>query len=228
MNSIKHMSPIMNVRMRGPSACFSRPENRPDRVSYEAPTHAVARGILECHYWKPECCYVIHSVEILNPLVWESRFCNEVKDFSSLNQIDVDNLRTQRMTTLLHRVDFVVNFSIALSTKGERDGEPLIKHQNIITHRLKTGGYHEHPSFGLREFPAFLDLLDRRSDAPPALDFNRNIGPMYFDRVRYFDTFHTKAEVSLFFHAKIKSGVVLFPTYDSIIENGLRIGKEAA
>ena len=40
-------SPTFRVRARGPWACFTRPELRAERVSYEVMTPSAARGILE-------------------------------------------------------------------------------------------------------------------------------------------------------------------------------------
>ena len=38
----------------GDFACFTRPEMKVERVSYDVITPSAARGIVEAIYWKPE------------------------------------------------------------------------------------------------------------------------------------------------------------------------------
>ena len=41
------------VRIRGELACFTRPEFKTERFSYEVITPSAARGVLEAILWKP-------------------------------------------------------------------------------------------------------------------------------------------------------------------------------
>ena len=45
------MSILMEVR--GPMACFTRPEMKTERVSYDVPTPSAARGMIESVYYHP-------------------------------------------------------------------------------------------------------------------------------------------------------------------------------
>ena len=44
---------IYEVRIRGEYACFTRPEFKTERVSYEVITPSAARGVLEAVYGNP-------------------------------------------------------------------------------------------------------------------------------------------------------------------------------
>lgn len=44
----------VSVKVWGPYACFTRPENKVERVSYDVMTASAAWGVLEKIYLKPE------------------------------------------------------------------------------------------------------------------------------------------------------------------------------
>ena len=62
----------------GEYACFTRPEMKVERVSYEVMTPSAARGILEAIYWKPAIRWVVNRIGVLNPIVFDSVRRNEV------------------------------------------------------------------------------------------------------------------------------------------------------
>ena len=41
------------LRVRGPFACFTRPEMKVERISYDVITPSAARAIFQAIYWKP-------------------------------------------------------------------------------------------------------------------------------------------------------------------------------
>ena len=43
----------VRLRVWGERGCFTRPEMKVERVSYDVPTPSAARGILEAIHWKP-------------------------------------------------------------------------------------------------------------------------------------------------------------------------------
>src|SRR5579872_3334093 len=53
------MPNFVRVRVSGPLACFSRPECKVERLSYDCITPSAARGILDAIMWKPEMRWVI-------------------------------------------------------------------------------------------------------------------------------------------------------------------------
>src|SRR5438270_7551006 len=101
--------PPLTVEVRGPYACFTRPELKTERVSYPAMTPSAARGVLEAIYWKPEFDYIITSIEVLTPIRWVSVRRNEVTSMITLDWVrsamedpglrfDVEADRDQRNT----------------------------------------------------------------------------------------------------------------------------------
>jgi len=65
-----HMSqyPLLEVKVWGDFACFTRPEMKVERVSYEVMTPSAARGILEAIFWKPEFSWQVREIWVLNPI----------------------------------------------------------------------------------------------------------------------------------------------------------------
>jgi CRISPR-associated protein Cas5d len=67
----------------GDYACFTRPEMKVERVSYDVITPSAARAIYEAILWKPAIRWNITKIEIINPIKWISVRRNEVgKKFS--------------------------------------------------------------------------------------------------------------------------------------------------
>jgi len=62
----------------GDYACFTRPEMKVERVSYDVITPSAARAIFEAIMWKPAICWKITKIEILKPIKWTSVRRNEV------------------------------------------------------------------------------------------------------------------------------------------------------
>jgi CRISPR-associated protein Cas5d len=108
------------VRARGELACFTRPEMKVERVSYELMTPSAARGVLEAILWKPQISWHVHAIEVLSPIRWASFRRNEVQSRASerTGEILVDDDRTQRNTVALRDVDYVIVGSFALSSRA--------------------------------------------------------------------------------------------------------------
>src|SRR5690349_21663957 len=98
------------VRARGPIACFTRPEMKAERVSYEVMTPAAARGVLEAIIWKPAIRWRIHAIDVLAPIRWTSFRRNEVNDRASPKVMEffAEERRAQRNTVALSNVDYVI------------------------------------------------------------------------------------------------------------------------
>jgi CRISPR-associated protein Cas5d len=62
----------------GDYACFTRPEMKVERVSYDVITPSAARAIYEAILWKPAIRWNITSIEVMNPIKWISVRRNEV------------------------------------------------------------------------------------------------------------------------------------------------------
>jgi CRISPR-associated protein Cas5d len=62
----------------GEYACFTRPEMKVERVSYDVITPSSARAIFEAILWKPAIRWNITRIDVLNPIKWISVRRNEV------------------------------------------------------------------------------------------------------------------------------------------------------
>ena len=71
------------IEVSGDYACFSRPEMKVERVSYDVITPSAARGILEAVMWHPGMRYVIDRIHVCAPIRFTNIRRNEVKDVIS-------------------------------------------------------------------------------------------------------------------------------------------------
>ncbi len=155
------------VMIDGDYACFTRPELKVERVSYDVPTPGALEGLLKSVYWKPAIRYVIDKIIVFNPIDFVNIRRNEVKDkilFSAMrNQmkgkgadpcIYTSESRSQRAAMVLKNVKYGVEFHFELTgIKNEEEGEDEKKHFNIIMRRLEKGQFFRVPCLGCGEFP---------------------------------------------------------------------------
>ena len=77
----------MFIEVWGDYACFSRPEMKTERVSYDVITPSAARGLVEAIYWHPGLRYTVDRIYLLNPIRFTNIRRNEVKDVISANKV---------------------------------------------------------------------------------------------------------------------------------------------
>ena len=214
-------SRIFHIRARGELACFTRPELKVERVSYEVMTPSAARGLLESILWKPAMEWRIHEIEVLAPIRWMSIRRNEVNSRASLGQKELvaDEDRAQRNTVALRDVDYVVHASIALTARAGQ-GDNLRKFEAMFERRLAKGQHHVAPFFGCREFFA---AVEPAHGWPPPIDqgVDRPLGWMFYDfDWTGFSSEHSHRESEagspLFFEARLTSGVLRVPSRDVV------------
>ena len=58
----------IRLHIWGDYACFTRPEMKVERVSYDVITPSAARGILAAVHWKPAIRWVIDRIYVLKPI----------------------------------------------------------------------------------------------------------------------------------------------------------------
>ena len=68
----------VKLHVWGDYACFTRPEMKVERVSYDAMTPSAARGILEAIHWKPAIRWVVDRIHVLKPIRFENLRRNEL------------------------------------------------------------------------------------------------------------------------------------------------------
>jgi CRISPR-associated protein Cas5d len=206
----------------GEFACFTRPEMKVERVSYDVMTPSAARGILEAIYWKPAIRWIIEAIEVLKPIRFQSIRRNEVgrkapsasirKAFNSgdINDLAliVEDDRQQRAATVLVDVAYVIRAHFSLTAKaGLEDNEG--KHLDSFNRRARKGQCFHQPCLGTREFPARFRLIEPGASPPLTIGETRDLGFMLYD----ID--HAADRASLFFHARLENGVLRVPASGS-------------
>lgn len=209
----------------GERACFTRPEMKVERVSYDVITPSAARGILEAIHWKPAICWVVDRIHVLKPIRFESIRRNEVGGKLSASSVAkamkagrTDNLvtlveddRQQRAATVLREVAYVIDAHFELTSKAE-SGDSVGKHLDIFNRRARRGQYFHAPCLGVREFPASFELIEPDAPLPTVhadLLGERELGWMLHD----IDFAHEMTP--RFFRASMRDGVIEVPALRS-------------
>lgn len=213
----------VRLLVSGDFACFTRPEMKVERVSYDVMTPSAARGILEAIHWKPAIRWVIDAIHVLKPIRFQSVRRNEVGSKAPVGKIRsamksgdlgdlrlrVDEDRQQRAATLLVDVAYVIEAHFEATAKaGPEDNEG--KHLDIFNRRAARGQCFHQPCLGTREFPARFELLAPGVALPTTVDEPpRDLGFMLYD----ID--HAGDRSSLFFRARLENGVMRVPPPNS-------------
>jgi len=208
----------------GDHACFTRPEMKVERMSYNVITPSAARGIYEAIFWKPAIVWHITKIEILNPIKWGSVRRNELSIITKLpskNQmsntfdealgIAIEDNRQQRATLLLKDVryrlhayfDFIAP-EMRVENQVSPDENPA-KYAAMFERRAKKGQCFHRPYLGCREFPCYFILADESSlqIQQPILE-DADFGWMLYD-LDYSNPENISPE---FFHATMQQGVI--------------------
>ena len=161
------MSYGFKIMVEGDYACFSRPELKVERVSYDVPTPGALEGMLKSVYWKPSIRYVLDKIIVFQAIDFVNIRRNEVKDKvllsavkSQMNKKGGDpciytaESRSQRASMVLKNVKYGIEFHFELTgLRNDQETDAENKHYNIIKRRLEKGQYFRTPCLGCSEFP---------------------------------------------------------------------------
>jgi len=212
------MSYGIRLLVSGDRACFTRPEMKVERVSYDVMTPSAARGILEAIHWKPAIRWIVEAIHVLKPIRFQSIRRNEVAPKAPVGAIRkamkaesleglalvVEDERQQRAATVLVDVAYVIAARFELThRRGPDDNEG--KHLDVFNRRARKGQCFHQPCLGTREFPARFSLLERGAALPATIGEDRDLGFMLYD----ID--HAGDRSSLFFRARLEKGVMNVP-----------------
>jgi len=75
------------LEVSGDFACFTRPEMKVERVSYDVITPSAARAVFEAILWKPAIRWRVRKIEVLKPIRWISLRRNEVSSVVSVANV---------------------------------------------------------------------------------------------------------------------------------------------
>ena len=79
--------PHFCLEVSGPFACFTRPEMKVERVSYDVMTPSAARAVFESILWKPAIRWRVQRIEVLKPIRWINLRRNEVSAVVSTRNV---------------------------------------------------------------------------------------------------------------------------------------------
>ena len=214
----------IRLHVWGEYACFTRPEMKVERVSYDAMTPSAARGVLEAIHWKPAIRWEIDRIHVLKPIRFETLRRNELGHKIPAANIAramrsgsteglgtvVEEDRQQRAATLLREVGYVIEAHFTLTTAAALDDSEA-KHLAMFNRRAAKGQCFHRPYLGTREFVADFALVDGAmpESCLPESERNRDLGWMLFD-IDYAEDMTPR-----FFRARLKDGAIEVPAWNS-------------
>ncbi|MFF2722128.1 type I-C CRISPR-associated protein Cas5c [Streptomyces sp. NPDC058011] len=211
--------PDLVVEVWGEAACFTRPELKTERVSYQVMTPSAARGVLEAIFWRPQFRYVVRKIEVLRPVTWLRVRRNEVKSVITAQDVkklqtdrrhryDVERDRDQRSTLALRDVRYRIHAQIVVSPEalaGSEKYPPVSeeKYREQLRRRVERGACFSQPFLGCREFTASFGKADPRQRRVP---FDEELGVMLHS-IEY----GPRGERYRWFRASVVDGVLEVP-----------------
>lgn len=189
------------LKVWGRNACFTRPEMKAERVSYDVMTPSAARGVLEAISWKPAILWRVTQIDVLNPIKWESVRRNEVgKKMSPASPcLYIEDERQQRAGLFLRDVAYTIHAHFEMTDKAGPD-DNVRKFEDIFERRARDGQCFQQPYLGCREFGADFELIPNGS-TPEPIHEGRDLGWMFYD----YD-YSGKEPMPRFFHASLDDG----------------------
>jgi CRISPR-associated protein Cas5d len=199
-----------------------------ERVSYDAMTPSAARGVLEAIYWKPQICWVVQRIHVLNEIRYTNLRRNEIgakvvvaggsgagramKAGRGRLGLFVEEERQQRAATMLRDVDYLVEARFEI-VSGD---EPPAKHYEMFRRRAEKGQCFHHPYLGCRECACDFAWHEGEpptgfysAGQPGAEPAERDLGFMLHDID--FDNDMTPR----FFRAVMRRGVIDVPPFEA-------------
>lgn len=202
----------------GDWACFTRPELKVERVSYDVITPSAARAIFEAIFWKPAIRWQVTKIEVLQPIKWTNIRRNEVGAVASKSPIFIEDKRQQKNSLLLQDVRYRIYAKLiyrpARERKGEviKDGENPMKYYEMFERRARQGQCFTQPYLGCREFAANWEYVENIEGRHMPIAEDRDLGIMLYD----MDFEHNiQKPNAMFYRATMKQGVIVVPDKDS-------------
>lgn len=220
--------------VQGDFACFTRPEMKVERVSYDVITPSAARGVFSAILWKPAINWAVTKIEVLAPIRWTSIRRNEVGKVASARSsgMFIEDERQQRASLLLRDVHYRLHAQLQfvpppkrprvirptndrLVSEGERgewkkDENPG-KYNAMFARRAAKGQCFNQPYLGCREFSCEFRLVESLENEPAPITETRDLGFMLYD----LDYSDLKDPKPAFFRPELKEGVIDVPPWES-------------
>lgn len=230
---MNHYDKEFCIEVWGDYACFTRPELKVERVSYDVITPSAARAIFEAIFWKPAIRWQITKIEVLRPIKWTSIRRNEVGATASRNQqnaIFIEEKRQQKNSLILKdvcyriwaKLEFIPQWKRNDSKNPEIDNEEadmLRKDENpgkyyaMFERRARKGQCFNQPYLGTREFSASFRYIDTANETLTApISEDRDLGIMLYDMD--FES-NPSSPDAMFYRASMQNGVINVPPINS-------------
>jgi CRISPR-associated protein Cas5d len=208
------------LEVSGPFACFTRPEMKVERVSYDVMTPSAARAVFESVLWKPAIRWRVQCIEVLKPIRWINLRRNEVSAVVSTRNVQqamaagsgtlglyVEDERQQRAGYFLRDVAYRIHADLSMAPGCT---EPLMKYTEMFTRRASKGQCVNQPYLGCREFVADFRLVVADTPLATPIGDTRDLGWMLHD----LDFTNPADPAPRFFNAKLEKGVVKVPPFE--------------
>jgi len=227
---------VFCLEVWGDYACFTRPEMKAERVSYDVITPSAARGIFEAIFWKPALRWEIKKIEVLNPIKWISVRRNELASTMSprTREIFVEDNRQQRAGLFLRDVRYRLHGELVFiplhkrkphaknmrkiperlvpqEERESRDNENPGKYNAIFERRARKGQCFNQPYLGCREFSCDFRLVNDLENEDSAIQESRDLGFMLYD----LDFSNPEDPKPAFFRASLQEGILNIPSWES-------------
>lgn len=211
------------LELTGDFACFTRPEMKVERVSYDVMTPSAARACFEAILWKPAIRWHIRQIDVLKPIRWINLRRNEVASVVSTRNVEsamkngtgvlalnIEDERQQRAGLFLRDVAYRVHADLEFF--AERDpSSKAAKYHEMFERRASRGQCVNQPYLGCREFSAFFRLVTDAQAEPAPIAESRDLGFMLHD----LDFARPADPTPRFFRARLEKGVVNVPHWNS-------------
>ena len=217
------------LEVSGPFACFTRPEMKVERVSYDVITPSAARAIFDAILWKPAIYWQINKIEVMATIKWVSVRRNEIGKTASSRSggLFIEDERQQRAGLFLRDVKYRLHATfdfIPPAQRGKirrpvtewlenpqekaelRSDETPAKYAAMFERRAKKGQHFHQPYLGCREFAADVRLVESTANEIPIQE-TRELGWMLYD----LDYTNQDSPTPLFLRAKMENGIIIVP-----------------
>lgn len=210
------------LEVSGDFACFTRPEMKVERVSYDVMTPSAARAVFEAIFWKPAVRWRVRKIEVLRPIRWINLRRNEVGAVVSVRNVqaamnggdnvlalNIEDERQQRAGLFLRDVAYRIHADLDIRV-DRLDQSPPAKYRAMFERRAEAGQCVNQPYLGCREFAARFRYVANQAAEAPAIAETRDLGWMLHD----LDFTQANDPQPRFFRAQLRSGVIGVPAFD--------------
>ncbi len=228
----------------GEYACFTRPEMKVERVSYDVPTPSAVRAIFEAIFWKPAIKWQVEKIEVLEPIKWISVRRNEVGAVMSERSdgILIEDARQQRAGLFLRDVRYRLHAQLVYIPERDRPASIFVppelgdqkeeqvlseiasncqnpenpgKYNAMFERRVKKGQCFNQPYLGCREFSSSFRIVENPGVEQQAKPAINESRDLGFMLFDLYDHDEQGNAKAAFYRPVINNGVILVPGWES-------------